>query len=398
MSPLDQLLVDAVERENVPFVVAMVADHEGVLWQGSAGRANPSTVAGPETVFRLFSMTKAIAGLAVAILIEREMVTLDTPLDTVLPDFEELKVLERMGPDGPVFRAPRRPVTMRHLLTHTSGFALEAWNRKQAVWQLLSGTPHPVTGTRAALRHPLMFDPGERWAYSFGQDWLAPILERIDGRTIVRFCQDEIFDPLGMSDTAFEPDFAGDRLATVSLRCNDGEFAAFEFSPPRNPEVYGMGQSLYGTAPDYIRFLRMVLNRGGLDGRRVISSKTMDLLLLDQAPGMSIPVMRSIAPLYAADVDLCPGVRKTSTAGFMRVESDVPGMRAAGSLMWAGFLNTHYWVDPANDVAAVFMTQSLPFADPSVMETYDAFEREVYRTLGDRAGLRSIAMQESSQR
>jgi CubicO group peptidase (beta-lactamase class C family) len=389
MTRLDELLVDAVKHENAPFVVAAVADREGVLWQGSAGKASPSAVAGPETVFRLFSMTKAIAGLAVAILVEREQVSLDTPLESVLPDFADLKVLERMGPDGPVLRPPRRPVTMRHLLTHTSGFTLEAWSKKQAIWQLLSGTPHPVTGTRASLRHPLMFDPGERWAYGFGQDWLAPIVERIDGRTIVRFCQDEIFDPLGMRDTGFEPDFAGDRLATVSLRCNDGEFAEFEFSPPRNPEVYGMGQSLYGTAPDYIRFLRMVLNRGELDGRRVISPETMDLLLNDQASGMSIPPMLSIAPLYAADVDLCPGVPKTSTAAFMRTESDVPDMRSAGSLMWAGFLNTHYWVDPAKNVAAVFMTQTLPFCDPGFMAAYEAFERVVYRELSQSAGLRS---------
>ena len=296
-------------------------------------------------------------------------------------------MLERMGPDGPVLRAPRRPVTMRHLLTHTSGFALEAWNKKQAIWQLLSGTPHPVTGTRASLRHPLMFDPGERWAYSFGQDWLAPILERIDGRTIVRFCQDEIFDPLGMRDTAFEPDFAGDRLATVSLRCNDGEFAEFEFSPPRNPEVYGMGQSLYGTAPDYIRFLRMVLNRRRARRRPRDQSGHHGPAAAGSGRGHEHP----------ADAVDRPAVRRRRRSLSRRPEDlhrglhahrvRRPGHASAGSLMWAGFLNTHYWVDPANDVAAVFMTQSLPFCDPSVMETYDAFEREVYRTLADTGGV-----------
>jgi methyl acetate hydrolase len=157
-----------------------------------------------------------------------------------------------------------------------------------------------------------------------------------------------------------------------------------------------MGQSLYGTAPDYIRFLRMVLNRGELDGNRLVRPDTMNLLLLDQTSGMSIPPMRSLAPLLTADVDICPGVRKTTTAGFMRIESDIPGMRGAGSLYWAGFLNTHYWVDPANDVAGVFMTQSLPFCDPGAMDTYDAFEREVYRALVDRPALRSIALQGSS--
>lgn len=382
MSELDQLLSDAVDRQDLPFAVAMVATHERVLWEGSAGHATASTSAGPQTLFRIFSMTKAIGGLAAMILVDRNLLSLDTPVTSVLPEFREIQVLETIGPDGPVLRPPRRPVTLRHLLTHTAGFAYEAYDKRQAIWQMVTGAPHPVTGTLVSLKSPLMFDPGEEFSYGIGHDWVSLIVERIDGRSVVRFCQEEIFDPLGMSDTAFEPDFARDRLAEVKLRGADGTFCNFELAPAAHPEVYGLGQALYSTAPDYLRFLRMVLGRGELDGHRVISTEAIEPMMTDQMAGLSMPVMESIAPVLSGDVDLCPGTRKTWTAGFMRNEADIPGIRSAGSLTWAGFLNTHYWIDPTKDIAAVFMTQLLPFCDARFMRTYMAFEQAVYRAWG----------------
>jgi CubicO group peptidase (beta-lactamase class C family) len=396
MLELDQLLTDAVERQDLPFAVAMVANRERVLWQGSAGHAPASTPAGPQTLFRIFSMTKAIGALAAMILIERDLISIDAPIASVLPVFDEIQVLETIGPDGPVLRSPRQPVTLRHLLTSTAGFAYEAWNKKQAIWQMVTGAAHPVTGTLDSLKSPLMFDPGEDFAYSHSYDWIGPIVERLDGRKVERFCQDEIFDPLGMIDTAFEPDLARDRLAGVKLRGADGAFCDFDLSPTPHPEVYGLGQALYSTAPDYMRFLRTVLNRGELDGHRLIGTDTIEFMMTGQMGAMTMPPLKSIAPLLSADFDPCPGTPKTWTAGFVRNEADMPGMRRAGSLCWAGFLNTHYWVDPVTDLAAVLMTQSLPFGDPGFMETYFAFEQAVYRTLGGASAVRSVQAVESA--
>lgn len=381
MSKLDRIINDAVEHQNLPFAVAAVVDSAGLLWQGAAGNANSTQLAGPDTVFRLFSMTKGIGALAAIILVDRGQLSLDSAITSILPEFSEVQVLETMGPEGPVLRPPSRPVSVRHLLTNTAGFAYDWCSRTQALWQLVTGSPPPLTGSRSALNGPLMFDPGDDFIYGNAYDWLGPIIEKIDGRPIERFCQEEIFDPLGMSSTAFEADFAGARLADSHIRWPDGNLAKWNIAGPPHPEVYGLGQALYGTPADYVRFLRLVLGRGELDGQRIIKRESAELMMTDQMQGLEMPVVKSEAPMLSGDVDLCVGARKTWTAGFMRNETAVASGRSAGSLGWAGFFNTHYWIDPSRDVAAVFMTQLVPFCDVRLMDSYVAFERAVYHEL-----------------
>jgi CubicO group peptidase (beta-lactamase class C family) len=385
MLRLDRLLADAVARRDVPFAVAIVADRDGIVWQGSAGRATQRRVAAPDTLFRIFSMTKAIGSLAALILADRGLLSLETPVVSVLPEFSDIRVMESLGPIGPVLRPPRHPVTLRHLLTHTAGFAYGTWNREQTAWHEFTGMPHVLAGTLASLNYPLHFEPGQEFSYGIGYDWAARMIERIDGRQIDHFCQEEIFGPLGMVDTAFEPDAARDRLAELKIRGEDGKFTAIELSPAPHPEFYGLGGTLYSTALDYIQFLRLVLNQGSLNGRRVISAPTMDLMMVNQIGSMSVPVMKSVNPQLSADVDLVPGTRMTHTIGLFRNETGIPGGRGAGSLTWAGAANTHFWIDPVNDIAAVLMTQSFPFCEPRFMDTYAAYEQAVYMHLDEPA-------------
>jgi CubicO group peptidase (beta-lactamase class C family) len=204
-------------------------------------------------------------------------------------------------------------------------------------------------------------------------------VEAIDGRRIDAFCREEIFEPLRMTSTAFEADGPlAARLASVNARGGDGRMAPFELSPPSHPEFYGMGHSLYSTAGDYLRFLRMFLNRGTLDGAGVLSPEGVQTMLANQIGDLQIGALKTTMPPISADVDLFPGILKTHSLGFMRVEQDVPGGRSAGSQGWAGVLNTHYWFDPQRDVAAVLMTQTLPFLEPPFVQVYAEFERAVY--------------------
>lgn len=381
MPGLATLLDEAVARNDVPFAVAMVGDRDGVLWQGAAGDANASHAAGPDTVLQLWSMSKAVGALMAMIVIDRGELTLDTPVVSVLPEFSAIKVLEEIGADGPVFREPRRPVTLRHLLSHTSGLAYDTFDAKQMAYQTACRPERIGSGRKSSWFHPLMFDPGEAFTYGIGAEWAGLMVAVADGRSIERFCQEEIFDPLGMRDTAFEPGGHPDRLAQLKVRGADDVFADHGLAPPPHPEVYGMGSALYGTTADFLRLARLILGRGELEGLRLISRETAEGLFVNQIGEVSVPSIASHLPVISEDLSWFPEVRKTWTAGFMRVEEDVPGRRRAGSLSWAGLLNTHYWIDPASGIAAVLNTQLLPFCDRRCLAVLDAFERAVYREL-----------------
>ncbi|MEO1494925.1 MAG: serine hydrolase domain-containing protein [Pseudomonadota bacterium] len=382
MADHQSILDAAVENQDVPFVVAATASAEEVTWMGASGERAPGQAAGMDTVYRIFSMTKAIGSTAAMILIDRGKLSMDTPVGAIIPSFETLQVLDGFDGDTPRYRAPATPATVRHLATHTSGLAYEFWNTEMPRWFEATGHPSILTGQKAGLMTPLMFDPGTAWDYGTGIDWLGQVVEAVDGRRIDQFCREEIFEPLGMADTACEiEDHMADRLAGVKARGEDGTFGDFDLSPPPSPEVYGMGHALYSTPHDYLRFLRMFLGRGALDGNRVLSEDAVDQMLANQIGDLSIPKMVTVAPPVTADFDPFPDTRTTHSFGFMRVEADVPGMRSAGSQAWAGVLNTHYWFDPAKNIAAVLMTQSLPFVEPPYMTLYADFERAVYADL-----------------
>jgi CubicO group peptidase (beta-lactamase class C family) len=381
MFELKQVIDAAVAQQDLPFAVAMTANADGITWSGTAGERAPGQAATLDTVFRIFSMTKAVGSMAAMILMDRGKLSPDTPVESVLPEFAAIRLLEGFDADGkPKLRAPRVKATARHLATHTSGFTYEFWNADMPRYMEATGAPTILSGLKVAMNYPLMFEPGERWDYGIGIDWLGRMVEKIDGRRIDQFCNEEIFDPLGMNDTRceVEPHMAA-RLAGVSIRGEDGKFAPFDLAPPSNPEFYGMGHALYSTAPDYMRFLRMYLNKGTLDGKRILGAACVESMLANQIGSTPIPNLMTVAPPITADFELFPGKRKSHSMAFMRFEEDIPGMRHAGSQGWAGVLNSHYWFDPKAGIAGVLMTQSLPFFEPRYAATYAAFERAAYQ-------------------
>jgi methyl acetate hydrolase len=383
MSELDDVIRTAVERQDVPFAVAMVGGRDGVRWSGSAGEARPGVAAANNTIFRIYSMTKAVGSTAAMILMDRGKLDPDTPVAEILPEFAKKQVLEGFDAEGkPLLRPPRTQATVRHLATHMSGLTYEFWNAELQRYLQSTGQPSALSGLREGLDYPLMFDPGQRWEYGIGIDWLGQVVEKVDGRAIDTFCRDEIFLPLGMQDTRFEvePDMAP-RLSSVRMRGEDGLFADFELAPPSRPAFYGMGHALYSTAPDYMRFLRMYLNKGQLDGHRILSEAGLARWLTNQIGDTAIALLKTAAPSITADAEFFPGRKKSHSMGFQRIDEDVPGMRSAGSQFWAGVCNTHFWFDPKKDVIGIIMTQSLPFVEPRFMGVYEAFERGVYRTL-----------------
>ena len=379
MSKLQAVLDASVQAGDVPFAVAMVGDKNGIKWSSGAGERSTGQAASTDTVFRIFSMTKAVGSTAAMILIDRGKLNPDTPVEDILPEFAKIRVLDGFDGDKPILRAPKTKATVRNLATHTSGFEYEFWNSDVTKYLAVTNHPTILSGLKSSRFYPMTIDPGTRWGYGIGSDWLGQVVEKIDGRRVDHYCREEIFVPLGMRDTAFEVSASmKPRLAAVSIRGEDGKFGPFELAPPSNPEFYGMGHSLYSTAPDYMNFLRMFLNRGEFSGKRLLKELSVEWMLADRLQGLNFRKMVTVAPAITADCDPFPGTRRTHSFGFFRLEEDIPGIRSAGSQGWAGVLNTHFWFDPQKDVAAVIMTQSLPFLEPRFANTYANFERAVY--------------------
>jgi CubicO group peptidase (beta-lactamase class C family) len=379
---VDQLLERAVELGDVAGVVALAADASGVMYEGAFGRRvlGGNVDMSLDTVVWIASMTKAVTSLAAMQLVEQGQISLDEPLANRLPELGEIEVLEGFDDAGaPKLRAPRRPITLRHLLTHTSGFAYDIWNAEMLRYQQSTGIPGISDCKRVTLGLPLVFDPGEGWQYGIGIDWVGQTVERLSGQSLEEYFKSRIFEPLGMSDTSFILSAAQrERVAGMHRRQPDGSLAPIEFETEQNPEFYMGGGGLYSSGPDYLRFVRMVLGNGRLDGARILEEETFAEINTNQIGELAAGVLTAFVPDSSNSVELFPGVSKKWGLAYMINVEDAPVGRTAGSLAWAGLANTYYWIDPKRRVAGVILTQILPFADPAVLNLVDNFERAIY--------------------
>jgi methyl acetate hydrolase len=382
---MDDLLGAAVERGDVPGVVAVVVNREGVLYEGAFGKRNLTTGAPMtiDTVCWIASMTKAITGACTMQLVEQGKLDLDAPAEQWVPMLKEAQVLEGWDAEGkPKLRPPTRPITLRQLLTHTAGFSYEFWNADILRYQQVMGVPNIASGRIAALKTPLLFDPGERWEYGISIDFAGLAVEAVSGQKLSAYMQDHLLGPLGMNDTAFKirPDMRA-RLATIHARGEDGALTPIEFELPQDPEFDLGGGGLYGTAGDYARFVRMVLNRGELDGVRVLDAETVDLMCQNAIGDLRVTPMKTVMPQFSNDAEFFPGLPKGWGVTWQVNLEPAPTGRSAGSLQWAGIANSYFWIDPVRGIGGVYMTQILPFADTKSLPLFEAFETEVYRTL-----------------
>jgi methyl acetate hydrolase len=383
ISAIDHALRRAVEADAVPGVVALAADAHGVIYEGAFGKrtAQGNAAMTPDTVFWLASMTKAITSVAAMQLVEQGKLTLDTDMASILPDLAGRQVLEGFdATEAPKLRPVRRPITLRHLLTHTAGFAYDIWNADIVRYTAHAGLPGIITCRNAALTTPLLFDPGERWEYGINVDFVGKAVEAIRGQPLDACLREYIFSPLGMRDTDFRltAEKRG-RLAAMHVRQADGSTTPIEFELPQEPEFFMGGGGLYGTGPDYLRFIRMILGGGSLDGMRILGPQTVAEMARNQIGGLEMGVMKTVQPQSSNDVNLYPGMVKKWGLGFMINTANVPGGRAAGSLAWAGLGNTYFWIDPERQRGGLILTQILPFADPKVLNLLSDLERGVYQ-------------------
>jgi methyl acetate hydrolase len=379
---IDSVLREAAESGQVAGVVAMAANADGTTYEGAFGRRSVAEDAKMtmDTVFWIASMTKAVTAAACMQLVEQGSLDLDAPAGKVVPVLGAPRVLEGFDDEGaPLLRPARGTITLRNLLTHSSGFAYDTWNADQLRYTRHTNTPRYVTFIDPDACLPLAFDPGSAWHYGVGIDWAGKMLEAVTGSTLDAYMREHIFDPLDMQDTGYLlTDRVRDRFASRHARASDGTLSPVPFDPLQDPVHFNGGGGLFSTAADYMKFLRMLLNGGTLNGVQLLRPETVATMGQNHVGDIQAGRLDSHLPEMSNDVDLYPGQPMRWGLSFLINMRDVPGARRAGSLTWAGLFNTYYWLDPTSRVAGLILTQTLPFGDHPILSLLDRFERGVY--------------------
>jgi CubicO group peptidase (beta-lactamase class C family) len=333
-----------------------------------------------DTIFRIYSMSKPITSVAFMMLVEEGKVALDEPVAKYIPEWRNLGVyvggMPTIGtqPGGPprfITKPTARPMQVVDLLRHTSGLTYGFQNRTNvdAAYRTLKIGNVDVSGTLQTMVEgvatvPLEFSPGEAWNYSISTDVLGYLIGKISGKPFEQFLKERVFDPLGMADTAFYvPEEKAHRFAACYSADGKGG-KTLQDDPTKSPYLkppsfVSGGGGLVSTTADYLKFCRMLLGRGALGNARLLSPKTLALMTANHLPGnKTLPELsRSLFSEATYDgVGFGLGFAVTMDPA----RTLIPG--SAGEFWWGGAATTSFWIDPAEDLAVVFMTQNLPSA------------------------------------
>jgi methyl acetate hydrolase len=375
---IDQALRAAVERKDVPGVVALVTDRKGVIYQGAFGVADVATgrALALDSMFRIASMTKAVTGTAAMQLFEQGKFKLDDPVEKYLPEMAKLPVFDSFDAKTGNYHLhfANKPMTVRHVMTHTSGLGYPFTSATLRDFKPRAGESYPDG--------PLLFEPGEKWVYGTSIDIVGRLIEKLSGQKLEDYFRQHIFNPLKMPDTSYNvPESKGPRMVAAQQRAGDKMDGAIALQNPQPaltiPAPIG-GGGLASTASDYGRFVRMFLNGGELDGARVLKAETVALMGQNAIGNVSVPALKTALP-RSADFSFIADGRDKWGLSFLITTDQVPGKRSPGSLSWGGINNTYFWIDPTRGIAGVILMQYLPFADAKALAVYDAFERATYK-------------------
>ena len=375
---LSQYLSTAVDRGDVPCIVTLVVDRESVLYEGAAGKLDVARHLdmSADALFRIASMTKPITSVAIMMLVEGGKLGLDEPVSRYLSEFENRQVISTFSATDGTYqsRPAKRPITIRHLMAHTSGIGYAFSD--PTVARLLRGTQKSETEL------PLLHDPGDKWTYSASTRVLGQVVEKISGQPLDVFFRARIFEPLKMADTSYVVSSETlSRVVTVHRRI-DGKLVEQPNTPTQQAPVRGDG-GLYSTANDYGTFLQMLLNGGSLHTAKLLTEKSVRMMGENQIGTVVIEEQPAADPERTRPFPLGAG-RDKFGLGFQIAARDerYTKLRSPGSLSWAGINNTHFWIDPTRHIAVVVLMQVLPFYDDACIRTLRGFEELVYRHLG----------------
>lgn len=367
-----------VDRGETGGILTLVAREGSVVHRSKYGYRDIDARSPMEydTLFRIYSMTKPIVSVALMMLFEQARFQLSDPVYKYLPEFKQVKVLESNGK----LAAPKRPITIQHLLTHTAGLTYGSFGETEVDKLYQAANLFDKKGDLAEMVRqiaslPLLYHPGEGWVYSVATDVVGRLVEILSGQTLAEYLEEHIFRPLGMVDSFFSvPADKVGRLSTCYAETETQKMAVYDGSENSaflNISLYSGGGGLVSTLQDYLQFSRLVLNRGCLDGVRLLGRKTVEMMTMNN-------LLASLLPLCIQDP--IPGI------GFglgFSVLMNVPETQTLGSIGshgWSGLASTTFWVDPQEALIAILMTQYIPI-EP--LPLHADFRNLVYQALVD---------------
>ena len=373
---ISTVLKSATDRGDVPGVVVAVVNKDTVLYNEASGKSSTlrNTPMTKDTIFNMASMTKPVTSVAIMMLVDEGKLKLDDEVAKYLPKWKDPVVISKFNEADASYetRPARRPITIRHLLTHTSGIGYGF--ASPMLTKIMEKTK------KAELDLPLLFDPGDSWAYGASTRVLGHVVEAISGQKIDAFLQARILGPLGMNDTSYlVPTTKYPRVVAVNARNESGKFEERPMPATLPAQVQGDG-GLYGTASDYGLFLRMLLNRGTLNGKRILSEQSVKAMLEPNSGSVVVKEQQSANLSLSRNFPVGAGKDKWGL-GFQLAAEKLPNRRTPGSGTWAGIFNTHFFIDPSREIGVVVMMQTLPFYDDASMKVYSGVEEAVYKNL-----------------
>ncbi len=377
---IDAYLTSVVRDTRIPGIVALVVDADRVVYISAFGCQDVAAGVpmADDSIFRIASMTKPVTSVAVMMLVQEGDIGLDDPVSDYLPAFEDEQVIESFNPADKTYtaRPASGPMTIRHLLTHTSGLGYSFSNETLAA--LVGAEPGA-----SVTRFPLLHDPGTRWTYGESTRVLGTLVEEVSGQALDEVLSERIFVPLGMSDTFYiVPASKARRVVTVHRRTPDGLVESPNPAEITAP-VYGDG-GLHSTADDYAKFIQLFLNNGRApNGMRLLSEATVALMGENHIGAIFVEQQPAALPALSEPFPLGAGRDKFGLGFQVTGPHTDTFTRSPGSMSWAGIFNTEFWIDPAREIGGVLLMQYLPFYDAAAIETLQGFERRVYEGLAD---------------
>jgi CubicO group peptidase (beta-lactamase class C family) len=358
-------------------VVVAIVGRDGVLYHEAFGALNVSKkIPMPkDAIFNIASMTKPVTSVALMMLVDERRLTLDDDVSMYLPRYGKPLVLSKVDSTGDSFetRPARGPITIRHLLTHTSGIGYGFSSPTVSALQQMT--------MLSELDLPLLFEPGEGWAYGASTRVLGNVVEALSGQRIDRFLESRILRPLGMRDTSYEvPAEKQARVASSHARTNGELVERQPFSAPVT-SFNGDG-GLFSTAADYGLFVRMLLGEGRLGSARLLKEDTVRTMFKSHTGSVVVQTQQTTNPTLSRPFPLGAG-EDTWGLGFQlsNPRARKPNTRSPGSGTWAGIFNTHFWIDRKKEIGVVVMMQTLPFYDEQAMRVLAGVEERVYQNL-----------------